>query len=67
MLCFAHYKLKGKDKFASRSRKCLFVGYPRSQKGWKLYDLDTREFFVSQDVDFQEHIFPFAKNNKKAS
>ena len=29
-------------------------------KGWKFYDLETSEIFVSQDVEFYESIFPFS-------
>lgn len=58
-LCFAHNKdLKG-DKFASKSRECIFVGYPFGQKGWKLFDLNSKKFLVSRDVKFFEDIFPF--------
>lgn len=58
-LCFAYNQQAKKDKFSSRSRKCIFVGYPFGKKGWKLFDLDTREFFVSRDVKFFEDIFPY--------
>ena len=72
MLCFAQNRLKAKDKFASHSRKFLFMGYPFGKKGWRLYDSETHEFFVSRDVIFHKHIFPFAQNinkdhHKKAS
>lgn len=29
------------------------------QKGWKLFNLDTKEFFVSRNVKFFEEVFPF--------
>ena len=62
VLCFARNNPRTKDKFASRSRKCVFMGYPFGKKGWKVYDLETREIFISRDVVFDESIFPFAKN-----
>lgn len=39
------------------------MGYPHGKKGWKLYDLETGEFFVSRDVKFYENEFPFSKEN----
>ena len=38
------------------------VGYPYEKRGWKLYDLETQEFFVSRDVVFQEDVFPYLDN-----
>jgi len=32
-LCYAHNQNRQRDKFDSRSRKCVFVGYPFGQKG----------------------------------
>ncbi|XP_074313434.1 uncharacterized protein LOC141648605 [Silene latifolia] len=52
------------DKFAKRGRKCLFVGYPLNQKGWKLYDLDSGTYFVSRDVLFYESEFPLASTHE---
>jgi hypothetical protein len=34
------------------------VGYPNGIKGYKLYDLTKKQFFVSRDVTFEENIFP---------
>ena len=59
-LCFASYRPKPKGKFAPRTRKCIFVGYPYGKKGWKLYNLETSEIFVSWDAVFYENIFSFS-------
>ena len=59
-LCFAHNQITHGDKFASRSRKCVVVGYPFGKKGWRLYELESKVFFVSRDVKFIEDVFSFA-------
>ena len=59
-LCYTHLRSRDKDKFGSRSRKCIFVGYPFGQKGWKVYDVDKKEFLISRDVVFYEDKFPWA-------
>ena len=53
-LCYAHDQNQDKEKFGSRSRKCIFVGYPFGKKGWRLYDLENEKYFVSRDVIFVE-------------
>ncbi|XP_056695786.1 uncharacterized protein [Spinacia oleracea] len=58
-LCFAYNTKVQKDKFDSRSRRCVFIGYPAGYKAFKLYDLDTHTVFVSRDVIFFETIFPY--------
>ena len=63
-LCYVHRFQRQKDKFASHSRKCLFLGYPFGKKGWKVYDLETGEVFVSRDVIFQEENFPFEQSQR---
>ena len=69
-LCFistvtAHWK-----KLDSRARKCIFLGYKPGTKGYTVYDLKTREIFVSIHAYFYEHIFPYCKdvnNNQNTS
>ncbi|KAG7546410.1 Integrase catalytic core [Arabidopsis suecica] len=60
-LCFAKKQSARSDKFQERGRKGIFVGYPHGQKGWRIYDIESHEFFVSRDVIFQEDVFPFAE------
>ncbi|GAA0153319.1 transmembrane signal receptor [Lithospermum erythrorhizon] len=66
-LCYAANRPRIKDKFGPRSRKCVFVGYPFGQKGWRLFDLDTHEYFVSRDVVFFEDKFPFSASSITAT
>ncbi|PWA57052.1 hypothetical protein CTI12_AA412910 [Artemisia annua] len=51
------------DKFDSRGVPCLFLGYPQHQKGYKLLNLLNHSRFVSRDVVFYEHIFPYSKTS----
>ncbi|XP_075104819.1 uncharacterized protein LOC142178904 [Nicotiana tabacum] len=60
-LCFASNLPKG-DKFAKRARKSVLIGYSEVQKGYRLFDLETNSIFVSGDVSFREHSFPFREN-----
>lgn len=57
-LAYAHNQKRNGDKFASRSRKCLFVGYPFGKRGWNMYDIEKEEVFASRDVVFVETEFP---------
>lgn len=59
-LCFAKKHSARSDKFQERGRKGIFVGYPHGQKGWRIYDIESNDFFVSRDVIFQEDCFPYA-------
>ena len=58
-LAFASILSSSRNKFFPKAVPAVFVGYPRGYKGYKLYSLDTKKFFVSRDVVFHESIFPF--------
>nr|XP_009802001.1 PREDICTED: uncharacterized protein LOC104247638 [Nicotiana sylvestris] len=52
-----------KDKLRSRMITCVFLGYLFSKKGYKLYNLETKQFFVSRDVVFHEEVFLFSSSS----
>lgn len=66
-LAYAHNKDTKGDKFASRSRRYILLGYPSGTKGWKLFDLEKETVFISRDVEFQEHVFPFLDTQATSS
>lgn len=57
-LCYAHDQARKGDKFAALGRKCMFVGCPYGKKGWRSFDFEKNDFFVSRDVIFFEEEFP---------
>ncbi|GKB02325.1 putative RNA-directed DNA polymerase, partial [Tanacetum coccineum] len=58
-LCYAANVKPHKDKFENRGVKCVLIGYPVIQKGYKLYKWDTNEIFRIRDMVFEEHVFPY--------
>lgn len=47
------------DKFKPRGVPCVFLGYPNHKKGYKLLNLLNNSLFISRNVKFYEHIFPY--------
>ena len=52
--CFMHIPKEDRRKLDSKSRKCIFVGYDKEAKGYRLYDQEAKEILLSCDVVFQE-------------
>ena len=46
----------GLSKLAPRARKGVFVGYSRTQKGYRVYFPDQHQYVTSADVTFHEDI-----------
>ena len=65
-LAFAYNPDRISDKFDPRGVPCVFLGYPATEKGYRLQNLITKQYFVSRDVLFHEHIFPFHKNSQNS-
>ena len=58
-LVMASNPSKQHDKFLERGVPCIFLGYPQTQKGYKLLNLTNNTMFVSRDVKFYENIYPY--------
>ena len=61
--CESHVKKLTSDKRASKTDKCLFVGYPRETIGYYFYNPNENKVFVAQKAVFLEKKFIFKKNS----
>ncbi|XP_070037129.1 uncharacterized protein [Nicotiana tomentosiformis] len=52
--CFVHNLTPGIDKLAPRALKCVFLGFSRTQKGYRCFSPDLQRYLMSADVTFFE-------------
>lgn len=58
-LCFLSTLKHDRNKLDPRANTCVFIGYPSSQKGYRVLNLFTMQTSVSKDVRLFENHFPF--------
>lgn len=62
-LCFASTLPSQRSKFHLREIPSIFMGYHHGIKGYWLYDIENKKFFLARNVIFHEDIFPFHNMN----
>ena len=53
-LAYAHIHKDERQKFDSKARRCIFLGYGTVTKGYRLYDVNRSKVLYSRDVIFDE-------------
>jgi hypothetical protein len=51
---YAHIPSDQRSKLDSKSRKCIFIGYEKGVKGYRLWDPEAQKVIISRDVVFDE-------------
>jgi histone deacetylase 1/2 len=64
--CWPNLCPYNKHKLQFRSRRCVFLGYSNFHKGFKCLDPSEGRIYISRDVVFDEHVFPFAQLHPNA-
>jgi hypothetical protein len=60
--CYPNTSATAHHKLASRSRRCVFLGYSSDHKGYQCFDLTMNHVLISRHVVFDESSFPFASS-----
>ena len=53
-LCYSHVPKDERSKFDVKAKKCMFLGYGETTKGYRLYDLKRQRVMYSRNVVFDE-------------
>ncbi len=51
---YVHIPKDEREKLDSKAKKCVFLGYGDTTKGFRLYDPEKRRVIFSRDVVFHE-------------
>jgi hypothetical protein len=65
--CWSNLRPYNAHKLNFRTKQCVFIGYGELHKGYKCLYIPIGRVYISRDVIFDEHVFPFSKLPKNAS
>lgn len=58
--CWPNLRPYNSHKLQFRLKRCVFLGYSVMHKGFKCLDVTSGRVYISRDVVFDEHIYPFS-------
>jgi hypothetical protein len=61
-LCYPNTAATALHKLALHSARCIVIGYPLDQRGYKCYNPVTKRVLISRHVYFDKTSFPFAQD-----
>ena len=64
-LTLAYNLDRNTHKMSAKGVPCVFLGYPSTQKGYRLLNLLTKEVFVSRDVQWYENVFLYTVSSNQ--
>ncbi|UYV83682.1 SETMAR [Cordylochernes scorpioides] len=54
-LAYAHIPKQKRKKFDRRAERCILVGYSTQYKGYRLWDNDSKQVFITKHARFEEN------------
>ncbi|WVZ70616.1 hypothetical protein U9M48_019265 [Paspalum notatum var. saurae] len=65
--CYPNTSATAPHKLAPCLTRCVFLGYSPDHKGYRCFDLTSRQVFISRHVVFDKLDFPFSTTSTPAS
>ena len=65
--CYPNTSATASHKLATRSTRCVFLGYSPDHKGYRCFDLTSRRVLISRHVVFDESDFPYSTSSTPSS
>lgn len=54
-VCYIYVLFQKRTKFEEKTEKKIFLGYSTLSKGYRIYDLETKNLITNRDAIFDEH------------